>query len=53
MTEANEFERITRKLLSLIPPAEFERLDGKIAELSPDFMGFVDIYYYLNTFYPE
>lgn len=32
---------------------EFERLDGKIAELSHDFMSFVGIYYYLKTFYPE
>lgn len=53
MTEMNEFECITRKLMSLIPKAEFERLDGKIAEFSHDFVGFVDIYYYLSKVIPK
>lgn len=47
------FQEITDYLLSVIPKEEIERLDGKLGELNPEFMGFVDTYYHLSQIIPK
>lgn len=51
--ELNTFEEITAYLLSLIPKEEIDKLDGTLGEFCPEFMGFVDIYYYLSKVIPK
>ena len=49
MKEPSNFEEITAYLLSLIPKEEIEKREGTLGEFYPEFVGFVDIYYYLST----
>lgn len=53
MKEPSNFEEITEYLLSLIPKEEIEKREGTLGELCTEFMGFVDIYYYLSKVIPE
>ena len=47
------YNDICEYLLSLIPKEEIESLEGSIGEFCPQFMGFVDTYYYLSNIIPK
>lgn len=51
--EPSNFEEITAYLLSLIPKEEIEKREGTLGEFYPEFVGFVDIYYYLSKVIPK
>lgn len=53
MKEPSNFEEITAYLLSLIPKEEIEKREGTLGEFYPEFVGFVDIYYYLSKVIPK
>ena len=53
MVEQKTFEEITSYLLSVIPKEEIEKRAGTLCEFSPEFVGFVDIYYYLSKVIPK
>lgn len=47
------FEEITAYLLSLIPKEEIEKRKGTLGEFYQEFVGFVDIYYYISKVIPK
>lgn len=49
----SEFELITQKLYSLIPQEEMKEKEATLGETSPEFLGFVEIYYYLSKTIPK
>lgn len=53
MKEPSNFEEITAYLLSIIPKEEIEKREGTLGEFCPEFVGFVDIYYYLSKVIPK
>lgn len=53
MTDSKTFKMITDYLMTLIPKDEIDRKYKYMAEFSPDFAGFVDIYYYLSKVIPK
>lgn len=53
MKEPSNFEEITAYLLSLIPKEEIEKREGTLGEFYPEFVGFVDIYYYMSKVIPK
>lgn len=53
MKEPSNFEEITSYLLSLIPKEEIEKREGTLGEFYPEFVGFVDIYYYMSKVIPK
>lgn len=53
MKEPSNFEEITAYLLSLIPKDEIEKREGTLGEFYTEFVGFVDIYYYLSKVIPK
>ena len=48
-----EYMEASEILLSRIPREEIERLKDGMKEFSPDFMGFIDTYYYLSKIIPK
>lgn len=53
MKEPSNFEEITSYLLSLIPKEEIDKRAETLGELCDEFLGFVDIYYYLSKVIPK
>lgn len=53
MKEPVTFEEITQCLLSLIPKEEIEAKNDSMHDLSPQFAGFVDVYYHLSKVIPK
>ena len=53
MKEPSNFEEITAYLLSIIPKEEIEKREGTLGEFCLEFVGFVDIYYYLSKVIPK
>lgn len=49
----DEYKEICKKLFELIPKEEWERLDGTLGEMSPEFLGFCDTYYHLSMIIPK
>lgn len=47
------YEEISKYLFDLIPKEEWGRLEGILGEMSPEFMGFCDTYYYLSRIIPK
>lgn len=49
----NNYDQICKKLFELIPKEEWERLDGTLGEMCPEFLGFCDTYYHLSKIIPK
>lgn len=49
----DKYEEISKYLFNLIPKEEWNRLEGTLGEMCPDFMGFCDTYYHLSKIIPK
>lgn len=49
----NSYDQICKKLFELIPKEEWERLNGTLGEMCPEFLGFCGTYYHLSKIIPE
>lgn len=49
----NNYDKICKKLFELIPKEEWERLEGTLGEMCPEFLGFCGTYYHLSKIIPK